>query len=71
VSSTSERVQRWAGAHENYILKNVNGSTQLIVDMDITEGFKEMFPKMWPVALDNVKRLSEKLIRENSNFCSS
>ncbi len=57
--TSSEKVKDWAGAHENYTLKKVNGKTELIVDMDITEEFKEMFSKMWPVALDNVKRLSE------------
>jgi len=57
--TTSEKVKDWAGAHENYTLKKVNGKTELIVDMDITEEFKEMFSKMWPVALDNVKKLSE------------
>jgi hypothetical protein len=55
----SEKVKSWAGAHENYTLKKVNGKTELIVDMDITEEFKEMFSKMWPIALDNIKRLSE------------
>ena len=57
--TTSEKVKEWAGAHENYTLKKVNGKTELIIDMDITEDYKEMFSKMWPVALDNVKRLSE------------
>jgi hypothetical protein len=57
--TTSEKVKGWAGTHENYTLKKVNGKTELIVDMDITDEFKEMFSKMWPVALDNVKRLSE------------
>ena len=57
--TTSEKVKEWAGAHENYTLKKVNGKTELTIDMDITEDFKEMFSKMWPVALDNVKRLSE------------
>jgi hypothetical protein len=57
--TSSEKVKDWAGAHENYTLKKVNGKTELIVDMDITEEYKEMFSKMWPVALDNVKRLSE------------
>ena len=57
--TSSEKVKDWAGAHENYTLKKVNGKTELIVEMDITEEYKEMFSKMWPVALDNVKRLSE------------
>ena len=55
----SEKVKGWAGAHENYTFKKVNGKTELIVDMDITEELKKMFSKMWPAALDNVKRLSE------------
>lgn len=57
--TTSERVKQWAGAHENYTLKKVNGKTELTIDMDITEDFKEMFSNMWPAALNNVKRLSE------------
>ena len=57
--TTSERVKEWAGAHENYTLKKVNGKTELSIDMDINDEFKEMFEKIWPVALNNVKRLSE------------
>src|SRR5262245_48323986 len=57
--TTSESVKQWAGAHENYTLKKVNGKTELTIDMDITEDFKEMLSKMWPAALKNVKRLSE------------
>ena len=57
--TTSEKVKGWAGAHENYTLKKVNGKTELSVDMDINEEYKEMFAKIFPVALDNVKQLSE------------
>ena len=57
--TTSEKVKDWAGAHENYTLKKINGKTELSVDMDINDEFKEMFAKIWPVALDNVKKLSE------------
>jgi len=57
--TTSERVKAWAGAHENYTLKNVNGKTELSIDMDINDEFKEMFAQIWPVALNNVKQLSE------------
>lgn len=57
--TTSERVKGWAGAHENYTLKKVNGKTELSVDMDITDEFKDMFAKIWPKALENVKNLSE------------
>jgi len=57
--TSSERVKDWAGAHENYTLKKIDGKTELSVDMDINDEFKEMFAKIWPVALENVKRLSE------------
>jgi hypothetical protein len=64
--TTSERVKQWAGAHENYTLKKVNlpagqagEKTELLIDMDITAEFKDMFSEIWPKALDNVKKLSE------------
>jgi len=57
--TTSDRVKAWAGAHENYTLKKNNDQTELTIDMDITEEFKEMFAQIWPKALSNVKQLSE------------
>jgi hypothetical protein len=57
--TSSDKVKDWAGAMENYTLKEINGKTQLLIDMDITEEFKEMFSQMWPNALKNVKELSE------------
>lgn len=59
----SEKVREWAGAKENYTLKENGGSTELNVDMDISEEYKEMFTQMWPKALEKVKELSE----ESSN----
>jgi hypothetical protein len=57
--TTSDRVKAWAGAHENYTLQKINDETELTIDMDITEEFKEMFAQIWPKALANVKQLSE------------
>ena len=57
--TTSDNVKAWAGSKENYTLKAVNGTTTLSIDMDITPEFKEMFEKMWPVALEKVKALAE------------
>jgi uncharacterized protein YndB with AHSA1/START domain len=57
--TTSERVQQWAGSHENYTLKKAGDKTELIIDMDIAEEYKDMFSQMWPKALENVKNLSE------------
>ena len=57
--TTSDRVKAWAGAHENYSLKKVNGKTELSIDMDITDEYKDMFTQIWPKALENVKNLAE------------
>jgi uncharacterized protein YndB with AHSA1/START domain len=57
--TTSERVKAWAGSTENYILEEAGGKTQLSVEMDITDEFKEMFSNIWPKALQNVKQLAE------------
>ncbi|HEX2631131.1 MAG TPA: SRPBCC domain-containing protein [Chitinophagaceae bacterium] len=56
----SERIQAWAGAMENYTLKTVDGKTELVVDMDLTEDMKDYFEKTWPKALDKLKELAEK-----------
>ena len=58
--TTSEKVAGWAGATENYTLKEADGKTEVIVNMDITEEFAEMFKNIWPKALKNLKELAEK-----------
>jgi len=57
--TTSEKVQQWAGAHEDYTLKTVNGITELTVEMDFSEEFAEMFKDIWPKALADLKALAE------------
>jgi hypothetical protein len=58
--TTSEEVKLWAGSHENYTFKEALGATEVVVDMDITDEFKEMFEGMWPKALLKLKELAEK-----------
>lgn len=55
----SERVKSWAGAFENYKLKETNEITELTVETDITAEYKDMFAEMWPKALDKLKELAE------------
>jgi hypothetical protein len=57
----SDSVKSWAGAMENYTLAEDNGKTKLDVEMDSTDDFKDYFLKTWPVALDKVKELAEKI----------
>ena len=56
----SEKAQEFAGAKENYTLTESDGVTELAIDMDISEEYKDMFMGMWPKALDKVKELAEK-----------
>ena len=58
---TSEKVREWAGALENYRLQTVNDKTELVVDMDVTDEYKDYFVKTWPLALEKVKELAERV----------
>jgi len=57
--TTSDKVKEWAGAHENYTLHSLNGKTELIVDMDISDEWKDYFQKTWPMAINKIKELAE------------
>ena len=55
----SEKVKSWAGAHENYILKDVQGKTELQVELDMNDEYKDYFTTTFPKALQKVKELAE------------
>jgi len=55
----SDDVKAWAGAYENYTLKGDNGKTELFIESDITEEYKEMMANIWPKALNKLKELAE------------
>lgn len=55
----SDEVKAWAGAEENYTLKAVGNKTELKVDMDIADEFKDYFMQTFPKALSKVKELAE------------
>ncbi|HEX6914212.1 MAG TPA: SRPBCC domain-containing protein [Chitinophagaceae bacterium] len=56
----SEEVKKWKGSKENYYLEERDGNTELKVEMDISEEWKDYFLKTWPRALENIRKLSEK-----------
>ena len=58
--TTSDAVRQWAGSLENYTFKDFKGKTELLIDMDINDEYKEMFEGMWPAALKKLKELTEK-----------
>ncbi len=57
--TTSDKVKEWAGALENYTLKEVDGKTLLTVEMDINDQWLNYFMETWPKALANIKQLAE------------
>ncbi len=60
VDMTSDKVQQWAGAEENYTLKDKDGKTELIVEMDTSGAdFEDFLIKTWPTALDKIKSQAE------------
>jgi hypothetical protein len=50
--------QGWAGAHENYTLRDVSGGVELLIEMDATPEYAPYFNETWPQALAKVKELS-------------
>jgi hypothetical protein len=54
-------LKEWFGALENYTLKEHEGATTLIVDLDAPEEYQDMFEDKFPKALQRVKALSKKL----------
>ena len=58
--TSSDEINAWAGAHENYTFNEKNGTTEVLVDLDTVEEYKEMFEGMWPKALNKLKDLAEK-----------
>ena len=57
--TSSEAVKSWAGTHEDYTFKEVEGKTEVLVEMDTDEQNKEMFQGIWPKALKKLKDLVE------------
>lgn len=60
VDTTSDEVKKWTPAFENYTFTATNTGTEISVDMDINDEYKEAFSEMWPKALRILKTLTEK-----------
>ena len=59
-AASDDPMAEWAGAHENYAFSEKNGATEVSVEMDTVEEYREMFLDAWPKALRKLKELSEK-----------
>lgn len=60
VDTTSEAVKKWAPAFENYTFNDVEDGTEVLVEIDVADEWKEMFNDMWPKALAKLKEIAEK-----------
>lgn len=59
IDTTSEGVKKWTPAFENYTFNEKNGATELFVELDISEEWKDMFNDMWPKSLAKLKEIAE------------
>lgn len=57
--TTSDKVKSWMPLFENYTFIEKDGGTEVIIDLDMKEEYKEMFDEMWPKALQILKEISE------------
>lgn len=55
----SEMVKAWTPSFENYTFKEVQGGTEVTVDMDSEESMAPMMESMWIEALKALKELTE------------
>lgn len=55
----SEEVKKWAPSYENYTLTEKSGATEVKVEMQIHESYREMFEKLWIAALKDLKKICE------------
>lgn len=60
VDTTSDEVKKWTPSFENYTFTEVDGGTQIDVEMDISEEYKSEFEDMWSKALAQLKEIAEK-----------
>jgi hypothetical protein len=55
-----EESKKWSGSLENYKLQEIDGFTELSVQMDVTDEFLNYFDETFPKALEKIKELAEK-----------
>lgn len=60
IDTESDEVKKWTPAFENYTFKDVDGGTEVSIDLDVADEWKEMFDESWPKALDILKEIAEK-----------
>jgi len=59
IKDGKEKLHDWGESLENYTLKEKDGQTELTIDMNIIDEWKDYFNETWPAALKKVKAMSE------------
>lgn len=57
--TTGEEAKKWAPAYENYTFTEKDGGTELSIDQDIEDEYKDSFMDMWAKALSKLKEICE------------
>jgi uncharacterized protein YndB with AHSA1/START domain len=60
IDTTSEEAKKWTPAFENYTFTEVDGGTELSVDVDVEDEYAEEFQQMWTDALARLKAIAER-----------
>jgi Activator of Hsp90 ATPase homolog 1-like protein len=55
----NEDAKGWAGAMENYTLREAGGRSTLTIEMDVTDEHQKYFEETWPKALRKLKEIAE------------
>ena len=53
----SDEVKKWSGSNENYILNPIGEKTELIVELDLDEEYKDSFNDTWQKTFEIIKSL--------------
>ncbi|MCW5934370.1 MAG: SRPBCC domain-containing protein [Fimbriimonadia bacterium] len=61
--TTSDEVTSWAGALETYTFRDINGMTEVGVELDTVEEYESFMLEAWPKALQALKAICESRTR--------
>jgi len=58
--TSGEKVEQWAGGHENYTNAENNGIATVTVELDSVDEYKDYFNQHYPIALGKLKEIAER-----------
>ena len=62
IRDRSEEIKSWVPSYENYILtRTAENHTIFEIDMDVTDDYYDMFMRLWPLALQELKSTAENM----------